>query len=322
LAGAAPAFDRNLCLRSASGGVMSNGSDMWLTPAQALCFLVTGDDIGEVAHLSDEVALVRVSRSASVYAPLPPEAGPEEGAAALKEIRERLATASERAYVAPEKWRDHLLATGLVAAEGRRTPSSIFQIIRPIEFCDLRLVAQELKNTRGDIVFYHVRMSGLDLSRARQRAVMSPDSGSQTSEARHSTHPLRRDRAEATPTNVADQRRASNRPGSAPPITDKLLTPASDASKRRAAKGRRGRKKGSGSIDDTEKLRAMLHLLASREAASVYDAARKVAQASVGPRQSQTADVSRLRGKFAEAYGTTPPCGKSWADYAAELNPN
>lgn len=97
-------------------------------------------------------------------------------------------------------------------------------------------------------------------------------------------------------------------------------------SSRPGAKGispaRGGRKKGSGSIDDTERLRAMLHLLAGGKANSVHDAARKVHDSIVGSSHSRDADITRLRSKFAKAHGTEPPTGKTWADVAGELNAN
>lgn len=100
------------------------------------------------------------------------------------------------------------------------------------------------------------------------------------------------------------------------------LAPASDAGATRAAPGSRGRKKGSGSIDDRENLRAMLRLLASGEAHSVHDAARNIAGSIVRSSQSRDADISRLRRKFARDHGTEPPAGKTWSDVAAELNGN
>lgn len=86
--------------------------------------------------------------------------------------------------------------------------------------------------------------------------------------------------------------------------------------------GRSGRKKGSGRADDTEHLRAMLHLLASREATSVYAAAGKVADTITGSSQSRAADITRLRRKFARQHGTEPPEGKSWIDIESELDSN
>ena len=83
-----------------------------------------------------------------------------------------------------------------------------------------------------------------------------------------------------------------------------------------------GRKKGSGAIDDTPRLRAMLDPLAASRAPSVHDAACKVSEKMVGTTQSRDADISRLRTKFAKAHGTKPPAGKTWSDVAAELNEN
>jgi hypothetical protein len=85
---------------------------------------------------------------------------------------------------------------------------------------------------------------------------------------------------------------------------------------------RGGRKKGSGSIDDTERVRAMLSLLASGQARSVHEAARKVAERMVGSSQSREADTARLRLKFAKDHGTEAPAGMTWADVAGELNAN
>jgi hypothetical protein len=90
----------------------------------------------------------------------------------------------------------------------------------------------------------------------------------------------------------------------------------------RAAQGRGGRKKGSGAIDDTPRLRAMLDLLVKGQALSVHHAARKIAKSMLVTSQSRDADVSRLRGKFAKAHGTEPPTGKTWGDVAAELTVN
>ena len=90
----------------------------------------------------------------------------------------------------------------------------------------------------------------------------------------------------------------------------------------RVSPGRGGRKKGSGSINDAERIRAMLCLLAGRQANSVHQAARKIAQSMKEPIQSRDADVSRLRSKFANDHGTEPPAGRTWADVAAELNAN
>jgi hypothetical protein len=91
---------------------------------------------------------------------------------------------------------------------------------------------------------------------------------------------------------------------------------------KRANQSRGGRKKGSGAIDDAPRLRAMLDLLVKGQAPSVHDAARKIAASMSGTSQSRDADINRLRGKFAKAYGTEPSEGKTWRDVAAELNGN
>jgi hypothetical protein len=79
------------------------------------------------------------------------------------------------------------------------------------------------------------------------------------------------------------------------------------------AKGRVGRKKGSGAIDDTPQLLTMLELLATGRAASVHNAARQAAELIPRTSQSPAADIGRLRRKFAKAYGTEPPEGGTWS---------
>jgi hypothetical protein len=91
---------------------------------------------------------------------------------------------------------------------------------------------------------------------------------------------------------------------------------------KRANQRRAGRKKGSGAIDDTPRLRTMLELLATGQATSVHNAARQVAESMPRTSQSQTVEITRFRSKFSKAYGTQPPEGKAWADVAAELKGN
>jgi hypothetical protein len=148
--------------------------DIWLTPAQAVYFLVTGDNIAEVAKLSNDLVLGRL-RIPIAFVPLSGDAGPEEHAAALKEIRERLATARENPCTGAIRWRDDLLAAGLAAAVGRRTPYSAYETIKAVEFCELKLAGPHARNARGDIVFYNVRMSGMSLWRARRQAIAPDD---------------------------------------------------------------------------------------------------------------------------------------------------
>jgi hypothetical protein len=73
------------------------------------------------------------------------------------------------------KWRDSLLAGGLVEAKGRRTPRNPYETVEPVEFSGLRLFGQDALNPQREIVFYHVRMSGSALSRARQQLMSSED---------------------------------------------------------------------------------------------------------------------------------------------------
>jgi hypothetical protein len=142
---------------------------------QAVYFFVTGADLVEISRLSHNVIMGTLGRIQSVSVPLSAGAGPEERSAALKEIKERLAAAGESACDVAIKWRDQLLSTGLVAAEGRRTPSSPYETIKPREFCDLRFAGPHAANAGGDIVLYDVRMSGWGLWRARQQAIVSAD---------------------------------------------------------------------------------------------------------------------------------------------------
>jgi hypothetical protein len=154
---------------------MLHSPDIWLTSAQAVYFFATGDNLVEVSRLSHEVVISRLARLQSASVPLSADAGPEERAAALKEVKGRLGAAGESPCAVAIKWRDHLVATGLVAAEGRRGPSSLYETIKPVEFGDLRFADPHAENAKGEIVFYNVRMSGWDLWRARQLAMASDD---------------------------------------------------------------------------------------------------------------------------------------------------
>jgi hypothetical protein len=87
-------------------------------------------------------------------------------------------------------------------------------------------------------------------------------------------------------------------------------------------KGQRGRRPGSGSIDDRQALRDMLRLLASGEAPSVNAAADQVAPSRIVKRTGTEASAAaRLRRKFANQFGTCPHSGKTWRDIADELQP-
>jgi hypothetical protein len=104
--------------------------------------------------------------------------------------------------------------------------------------------------------------------------------------------------------------------------TGERALPGPPPNKVDAAQRRGGRKRGSGAIEDTPRLLDMLDLLDKGQARSVHDAACKIAKSMVETSQSRVADISRLRGKFARAYGTEPPAGKTWGDVAAELKGN
>ncbi len=157
------------------GGAMSHGSDIWLTPAQAVYFLVTGDNLVEVRRLSNDLVIGRLGRVQRASVPLSADAGPEERALAWKKVKEGLAAAGESPCAIAIKWRDYLLSTGLVTAEGRRSLSDPYETMKPVEFGDLRFADLHAENARGDIVFYNVQLSGSALWRARQQAIASDD---------------------------------------------------------------------------------------------------------------------------------------------------
>jgi hypothetical protein len=81
--------------------------------------------------------------------------------------------------------------------------------------------------------------------------------------------------------------------------------------------GRRGRKPGSGMIDDGPALREMLHHLAAGTP-SKFAAAGKAAQ---GVKDSKRDSIQRrLARKFRAEFGSQPPPGKTWRDVEQELN--
>jgi hypothetical protein len=100
--------------------------------------------------------------------------------------------------------------------------------------------------------------------------------------------------------------------------------PETEAATRKRNAGRRGRKKGSGTKDDTASLRAMLDLLADGSAPSVTAAAGSFVKSKM---DVQTGDsetsaqnwITRLRRKFAAIYGTEPPLEKTWDDVRREI---
>jgi hypothetical protein len=538
------------------GNAMSTCSDIWLTTVQAVYFLLTGDNLVEVSDLSEEVVISRLGRVRSASVPLSADAGPDDLAAAREELKKQLAAAGGSPSATAYKWRDDLLSAGLVTAEGRRMPSSSYETIRPIQFCGLKLAAPHAQNTRGEIVFYEVRISGLGLWQARQQAIGSSDVGPSIDHAQACSdrqpvqpppsrfdnpvwdlgnvigwvldrdpeklgrirtvekarsavfiaqqyardpqaerdpkalttilHALQRgrlfahegDRAlpreywgpqsectlrnaitrelwfwreevlttwpvlptgtEAVSPRVSECRFSHDRVpnwkiwkripdlktyeavalslnidpnklrhspdswlagkplfeegeefrerlfvvernleklrvvnfanvqylnedpvvglrgfavwavslgwslpcelvdattdanGASLPVEARELEAAlsehlrgdAEPTLKSANQRRGGRKKGSGAIDDTQWLRAMLNLLVAGQAPSVHDAARKVAKTMAGTSQSLKADITRLRGKFAKAHGTEPPARKTWRDVAAELNGN
>lgn len=84
-------------------------------------------------------------------------------------------------------------------------------------------------------------------------------------------------------------------------------------------RGRRGRKKGSGTKDDSISLRAMLDLLVDGGAPSVTAASASFVKSKMDLHEgdnetSAQSWIARLRRKFAGKYGTEPPPGKTWDD--------
>jgi hypothetical protein len=77
--------------------------------------------------------------------------------------------------------------------------------------------------------------------------------------------------------------------------------------------GNRGRKPGSGEIDDNPALRGMLGLLATTKSLSAWSAAGEFADGNDSIRR-------RLYKKFRLKWGTCPPPKKTWRDVERELN--
>jgi hypothetical protein len=147
---------------------MSQLSDVWLTPVQAVYFLATGDNLVDVVNRSDEVLIGSWARIPSASADLLAEAGPDERDVALKKLKEQLALSRKKPAVDLNQLRDILLKTGLVAAQGRRTLSTPYETINPVEFSDLKLAGSRAEDATGNVVYIKMQLSGLDLMRARQ----------------------------------------------------------------------------------------------------------------------------------------------------------
>jgi hypothetical protein len=96
------------------------------------------------------------------------------------------------------------------------------------------------------------------------------------------------------------------------PGRDKTTSLTGAAATRVVTKQRRGRRPGSGEIDDSQSVREMLHLLARAEVASRWAAAGEVSRLSPG--YDQRATQRRLYKKFRTQYGADPPDGKTWKD--------
>lgn len=148
----------------------------WLTRAQAAYLLVTGD-LEQAANLPEDVGAFALARlTPEVIAHLPADPTAEEVAAGFAAVREKM---SER-HRARDVLRalDSLLASGNVAALGRRTPTSPLEPIAAAEFCALRWIGDRLGSSDGRVVFWGVRLRGDDVLRARRGAI--PTAGQAT----------------------------------------------------------------------------------------------------------------------------------------------
>jgi hypothetical protein len=152
---------------------MSLHQDIWLTPVQTVYFLVTGDNLAEVAVRSDDVLIGSLARAPSASVALSAEAGSQERAEALDRLKEHLMVYREQRRFDANKFRDLIVKMGIVAAQGRRNLSSLYEIINPVEFSDLMLAGPHAINASGHIVYFNVVLSGSDLSKARQQ-LMAP----------------------------------------------------------------------------------------------------------------------------------------------------
>jgi hypothetical protein len=99
-------------------------------------------------------------------------------------------------------------------------------------------------------------------------------------------------------------------------------SPANKPAEPRVSRGRRGRKPGSGSLDDDGALRRALRLLASGKVPSALAAVRRAVADTGKPNQSRPAEISRVYRKFRVRWGTEPPVGKTWADVEHEFDTN
>jgi len=99
-----------------------------------------------------------------------------------------------------------------------------------------------------------------------------------------------------------------------PPLADSGVPTSAPATTEAFApapklRGKRGRPRGSGAIDDKAQLDQMRSLLADGSVASVYAAAQIAAKEAEG--QSERAKISRLSRKFTAQFGLQPNCAKS-----------
>lgn len=99
---------------------------------------------------------------------------------------------------------------------------------------------------------------------------------------------------------------------------DRYQAPLSSSPATPAA-GRRGRKQGSGVLDDDVALQKMLSYLAVNEAPSRFAAAAKAVPLAAKGASSE-ATQRRLASKFRDRFGAEPPPEKTWADVEDELN--
>jgi hypothetical protein len=86
-------------------------------------------------------------------------------------------------------------------------------------------------------------------------------------------------------------------------------------------KGKRGRKPGSGKLDESGITEKMLRCLAANKAPSIFAAAGQFADQAKGG-ATKDSKQRRLAREFGNRFGSEPPEGKTWADVECELNVN
>ena len=106
---------------------------------------------------------------------------------------------------------------------------------------------------------------------------------------------------------------AQSKEPTAPPATSSVETAVDETARPRSST--RGRKPGSGSIDDRQKMNDMLHFLATSAALSVWSAAGQYSE-------NNESTQRRLHRKFKGWQGLSPAPGKTWKDVVDKLKAN